>query len=1288
MALSKCILFLIALFVLLCSLPGLALADAYVECPDCARSCSINCFGWECDSSKIPVCTHSTEDHDYVSNSVYREYKWVDAPFDGSTIGSYIIESTSARLYLKGRHSSYRSYPDTDLRIYVYDCSQGAYEYVRKFGFDNEISTFSVDVTGLFEECGSEFKIKLMLNDEQYQVWLYEAWLGVQYEKVPYGMEASMSTSGLPPSGEISKTDSFNVHADIQCGWDSCGQVNAELQYKEKGSTSGFLTMSSGTSGLISYQQNPYSCGSVGSGDPCTFTWTVYGADKGDYTFRIKADSDLDQMETAYSSEKQVSVMLGEVRLENVYFDPVTLSEPGLQTILYATVTCSDYWCGPVDVYAKNGSSKLTDDQYFSISGDNPETITPSPGSPASVSWDITPKTSGLHTGIYLVADPDEQSIAFHTMEPEQDLLVLEPEPESGYLVISSSSLSPSQILEGESSTLSGTVKCSGGPCGEVSAKAMQSGSPIPTSSGGITVQQNALSCGTMSDGDDCSVSWEISGNSDGSYPEINILAESIDDSVVSAQSPFYELSVMKPPGELQVSASIDPSEINVSDTSTLAGTVTCSNDNCGMVTAYLKEYGGEIIGSSGGISTTGDNPVECSGLPCQLTWNIAGNQAGIYDIFVDAQSTVSTGSSSGVKTLRVTDPEISEQPMLHASAVSDVSCTAGQAVSVHSDISCYDARCGDVSAYLEAYMDGKWTLLGPGTAVSCGDNERSFQLSAGDSRTEAWEFTAEEGRFDMRLRAESSLAGGVDRYFSVDSAEESDSVLNLEVISPESGDKLSRGDMLEIEIYVTENFYPLNGIEPTATLSGGISETLALEGMGGGRYSSSTHVSLDAAGRTDITIDALDASKQTHVIIDPKLDVSMQLSDSALNISERLEITGSVMKKGRPYESASLSLGFRCSGWRSSVGNVELGEDGNFEYSYRLPRDMPEGACTAEAFASDGFGNSGNASSAFMVSRTKEEAGKSVYNISFISPSSGASFSVYEEFMIELRVTRDGEFLEGADVRCTDPIGNFNIILNETLESYEAWVEANMPPSGEVWNLRCEAETPDGFYGSRFMDIRVRPVLVIDVIEPDRKSFEKGESADFKVQVFRNGIPLSEGNVYMTVNDEVIDLEYSRNGIFEKEYVFMAEGDYVFEVIAHDSRGNIESIPLSITTLDPVRINWLAIALSGSGIIILGLLWLFHNSRKSKTVVKTVTRTVTRTVVKKPDRKAMLREKLRDLEKERDAIQKAKEDCEMEYYQRRITEQEFKKIMENYEQEILKLDAEIREFSQELGDD
>ena len=134
--------------------------------------------------------------------------------------------------------------------------------------------------------------------------------------------------------------------------------------------------------------------------------------------------------------------------------------------------------------------------------------------------------------------------------------------------------------------------------------------------------------------------------------------------------------------------------------------------------------------------------------------------------------------------------------------------------------------------------------------------------------------------------------------------------------------------------------------------------------------------------------------------------------------------------------------------------------------------------------------------------------------------------------------------------------------------------------------------------------------------------------------------------------------------------------------MFAEDNYGNIKTQDMELSAVFyPDAVNPLGFLMIIAGGGILASLAYAIKARKAKTVVKTVTKTV----VKGPDRKTIINNKIKDLEKEAAAIEKAKEDAENKYYHREITEKEFKKMVHDYEEQLLKIEAELQGHRKEL---
>ena len=430
--------------------------------------------------------------------------------------------------------------------------------------------------------------------------------------------------------------------------------------------------------------------------------------------------------------------------------------------------------------------------------------------------------------------------------------------------------------------------------------------------------------------------------------------------------------------------------------------------------------------------------------------------------------------------------------------------------------------------------------------------------------------------------------------------------------------------------------------------------------------------VPFGASGEYTITIGIDNVFKDVLVMVDPSLRATINTDKQYYETNEYLTINGVILKRGEPVD-ADVSIDIACNEWKTSIYNLKSDMKGEVVYRYRLPRDMPPGPCSVNLTATDNNGNYGHASSMINISKSEMD----IYNITFALPMKRV-FTTGEFVNISLLVLLRNESINNAEVVCTDAYGNFNIRLNQTTPGeYISTVPAKRPYKGNEWGLRCIAETDDGLFGSGFISLTVKPIITIDVLEPEDRLIEKGDVAHFEIQVFMDNTPLENGNVYMTTRDDVIHLNYTKSGIYKGDYVLKEDGNFEFRIFADDSRGNNGNTTISIESVSVFRINWLGIGLIIAGAITLAMMLFFYKTERGRNALNTI--------LKGTDRRKTLEDKIKSLEKEIAAIEKAKENAEIEYYQRKLTESEFRRMLEDYEEQLLKLNAELTEFRNEL---
>ena len=611
--------------------------------------------------------------------------------------------------------------------------------------------------------------------------------LSVSYELV-HGTLYNYLDTNLPSDDTISKYSTFEAHNYVECFGGDCNKTIIVLQYYNDSESRFMAVPTEETEGVPFYveQYNPYTPGYLQDGDVVVYAWTVHATETGEYLIRSVAHSVDPRIDVAFSDEIQVNVKAGTLSTGNTYFYPNPI-DIGSYTVLYASVSCQNYYCGNVRMYAKNGTgSILSEDEYFIMSDDNPQDCgVMYAGDSCEVSWKIKPRITGEYPNIYVLADSEDPDVAYAEGYPDYNLYVNEPPPpDTGSLSFINSELKPSSVTEGNSAALSGTVTCSKGPCGFVAVHAQYAGTDIGTSGSISTQSPNPQHCGDMNDGEVCDVSWDITGNNEGTYEPITMYAESDNQDVQPVGSQKFSLTVEKLLGFITLSAFLDSSQINITESTEVSASAGCSDDYCGSVTVSLEYSDGALIGPEGNLSTPDQNPVPCTTLPCNPSWNIYGNYAGLYEIKVYSESDEDIYNETDDMGLYVNDPEEPPAPVLHISSIQDVSEVVGYPFSLPLEISCFVAGCGNTLAYLQYMSNGEWLNLTSLTPLSTSENEHMMVMNAGDSDTIIWTINSSaHGTYSMRAVAQSGNAGTVYEEFSANIA--APDIMNLQVVSP-----------------------------------------------------------------------------------------------------------------------------------------------------------------------------------------------------------------------------------------------------------------------------------------------------------------------------------------------------------------------------------------------------------------------------------------------------------------------------------------------------------------------
>jgi methionine aminopeptidase len=621
-----------------------------------------------------------------------------------------------------------------------------------------------------------------------------------------------------------------------------------------------------------------------------------------------------------------------------------------------------------------------------------------------------------------------------------------------------------------------------------------------------------------------------------------------------------------------------------------------------------------------------------------------------------------------------ISDPETFE-PEIFLSSINDISALIGTQLSLSTEVSCFVADCGDTSIYLQYDDGGQWITLSQDTPIRTQQNTKQKLLLAGSSEEVEWNVdSVQSGGFSLRAVADSQHAGMDSKEFTV-SISQPDVIL-IQVETPDDFQIFSRGDELYLKILVSKNGVPKEDLSPIVTIPDLTAYTYLLSSIGSGYYESSIHVPDTAKGQYPVIFQAEGVQESVMIEVDSSLDIEISTEKSNYQTDEVIKVTGAVRKRGVPVD-ADIDMAFTCE--ENSITDSVVSSSGIIDYLF-AQTSLLKGACSIQATASY-KGNRGSDSKGFTVTKSVNDR----YQVAITNPDNGDIFRPGDEVNISVSVTMDSNPVENVGVVCTNPFGIPNIRLdNLGSGSFSGSVHPIRNQDTTGWTLGCEARSDDGLFGSGFVNVEIVPLLFLDLIYPNQnyQKIELGQEVEILIETRYSdfGI-LDDGAVSIQFGNETKQLEYTGNGKYSTTYTVSEEGLYNILIVAEDDLGNSIDEIVSLDSRQEKETNWVAFGLVVAGIALLFMILIVYRIRKGKTVVKTVYKTV----VKGPDRKAVLKGRVRDLEKERTAIEKAMEEAEMEYYHRKITEKEFRKMMNNFEQQLLKTDAQLKGYKREL---
>lgn len=1246
-----------------------ATASIWEECPDDAIVGSYNIVENICIDDSII---------EKVSRNVEIYAIWYDAP-QVNTINSIDL-ITNMRGCESECSSTFCNQDYTNINIFVWSEGYGGWKKTNEnFVPISNDSDYIFNVTEWMTPNGSgAYKTRIINLGRQEQercLWVDYVGLKITYHEMG---ETRIWVSSDIPIRSVPKYSAFDANGDILCTGGDCGDVDAYVKY---------ATDRDGTysdippSGFQLYTNpNPYGCGDMDHLDTCSPEWTVTANNAGNYW--IKMFTDAESAPDNQTGPIMVSVNEGVLDLSgSIAYNTINLLEP---VGITGEVGCGTAPCGEVKMitkYKKVGSDRfepLGSLGNLSTGNTNPYICGPMYPSDQEciTTWNIYGNVPGYYQ-IIIVAYSDDEDVTNRTYD---FTITVNPEETVGVLSIPSFTIDPGEIKVGEDATLSGTISCSEEYCGDVSVYVMSTGDKVEDNGIG-TDDYNPQICSNMNNSDQCSVSWIITGNDAGNH-YMELVADSDQDGVENRTSSIVFLDVTNPVGDLSFpyEPSLDPQIISISDTATLHAAVECTssdqNPYCGQVTARV-EYDGIVLGSSGDLFSNDHNPQVCVPMAdslCDFTWIINSSESDGYTVSLLVTSNESNDQLTRSFGLTVSDPE---KPGLSVSMGNVQDHELGDSFTLSGNIECSNGNCGEVSVYAKYKLDEQdpWTDLSSTSVIFSDENPKIIDLNSGESKSVEWIISSSQlGNYILGISADATDGNVIDSGTTSKELEIFEGIdIGIEILSPSGGQLFSRGDELLVKIKVTENDYPMAGGFVTASSDGFFSTQLDYEGNG--IYYKTISIADSVVKnsyiiKTYVKKDIQTFSEDTNVYVNPELEVSVNSDKYQYEILEKVRLQGQVLKKGKPIQ-ATVKLELICPARSFKEILLETDSSGNFYHEYLISMATPTETCEFEFYTEDQYNNYNSTSLEVGIFSSENE----VYGIEFIQPVADTKFQKGDPVRIRTKVTYGGEPIEGAVVSCISPLLEDNIRLSDTGDgSYDGEYIIEKSAPSDLWILTCVAAKNESF-GRKSVNVHITPleIKLTEITPSTNDFFQPGDTAKIRLRLaYPDNSPFGNSTVYVKIGNKIIYLNETEPGFYEGDYDVKDQGIFAFDVYAEDQFGNSDMFSSGVVIMSgfaPLNLIWIVLPFVVAVGLLAGVVW---KRGKREIIIK-------ENITEKPktDKKTEIKEKIAELDRKIKDVEKAKDEVENEYYERKIDEKTFNRMIQNYEQDRIKFSVE-----------
>lgn len=413
-------------------------------------------------------------------------------------------------------------------------------------------------------------------------------------------------------------------------------------------------------------------------------------------------------------------------------------------------------------------------------------------------------------------------------------------------------------------------------------------------------------------------------------------------------------------------------------------------------------------------------------------------------------------------------------------------------------------------------------------------------------------------------------------------------------------------------------------------------------------------------------------ANETRTIIVNKSLATTFSSDNSTYYKGYDIQLAGAITSlQGLKKENMSLVLNFTSGTWNFHT-EIQTDENGEFEYTYPIYFSDPDGEWKISINGYDDINNSVQQDIYVNVITPSQL----LYYGVFFSAMPGSSYKRGSEIPISVYVRKGDNPISSANVSYRDPDGVKRYLSEVSTGVYEDIYSIPLNATLGVWSLAIQATKYEGDTlqagASVPLLVEIEPMsFEYTLIEPTQFQFVAGEQINIVISLrFENGTPVT-GAIVTSNNPSGGNLIFDEQdipGYYGVSYspTNLENGSWSLSIKAQDISGNLATINREILIRESIPLippwGWILIIS-----VIMG------------TLVYWKVQGETRFYVWRYDK----------LKKEKDRVESMKGIVEERYFNRRIDEETYTKLMRDYEEQsvdVLSKVAQIKEKIKKSG--